>query len=372
VIRALFTASWRHLCRDRAALLLSFVFPVAFFSVSALAFERLQRSPNEPIRIHAADLERSPASRRLLAALAADPTVDVREALPDACSERSCAFAAAARSIASGRAASGLVIADGAEGERATDLAARLTLLAPDTDPVGELLLRRALADALDGASAPRVELAFASVAVAGDSALRVRGALSGLLVVFLLFTAAGASGWLVEEEQQATLTLLLTTRAGLGRILGSQWLFLASLGAVQAGAMLVWATVAFGLPWTGAPQVLRVSLTAAATAAVTAAFGIFLAALVRTRAQLGATSTIAILLLSAIGGSFAPRAALPEPLQAAGVAIPTTWAVAGLWQALDPDAGAAALWTPLTALAGFAALLLAVASLLARRRVVL
>jgi ABC-2 type transport system permease protein len=194
---------------------------------------------------------------------------------------------------------------------------------------------------------------------------------LSGLLVVFLLFTAAGASGWLIEEEQQATLSLLLTTRAGLGRILGSQWLFLLSLGSLQAALMVLWATLVFGLAWTGPLQILRVIVVAVATAATTAAFGLLLAALVRTRAQLGATSMIAILLLSALGGSFVPRVAMPQAMQTVGLMAPTTWAVGGLWRALDPETGLTAVVPASAVLAGSAALFLAMAARLTRRRIV-
>lgn len=372
MIGALFAASWRHLRRDRAALLLSFAFPVAFFSVSALAFQRLHRSPSEPLGIHVVDLDRSPASRRFVEALGTDRTVALWQEPAGGCSERDCAVTAVARSIEAGQAAGALIVSPGFGEDADGAPGARLTLLAADSDPIGALRLQRSAADALAGGPPPHVELSVERIArAASDSARLVRGALSGLLVVFLLFTAAGASGWLIEEEQQATLSLLLTTRAGMGRILGSQWLFLTSLGTAQAAAMLLWATFAFGLPWSGIPQVLGVAVIALATAATTAAFGLFLAALVHTRAQLGATSTIAILLLSAVGGSFVPQPALPEAMQVAALAVPTTWAVAGLWQALDSGASVATPLPATAALAGFATAFLLAATLLARRRVV-
>jgi ABC-2 type transport system permease protein len=213
---------------------------------------------------------------------------------------------------------------------------------------------------------------ALRSVARApAPSDLGVRGALAGLLVVFLLFTATGASGWLIEEENQGTFSLLLTTRAGVGRILGAQWLFLALLGALQAALMIAWATLAFGLRWGGAAQLVTVSIVVVATTAATSAFGLLLASLVRTRAQLGAASTISILLLSALGGSFVPQAALPETLRTAGLLNPTTWAVAGLWQALDPGQAIASILPTTAALCGFTALFLTVATASARRRAV-
>jgi ABC-2 type transport system permease protein len=372
VIPALFAASWRHLGRDRSALLLSFALPVAFFSLSSLAFQGLHRGPREPLGIHVVDLDRSPASRSLIGALDGDHTVALWEDPSGACRERLCAIDEATRSIVAGRASGALIIAAGFAEGATSDRGERIDLLVAESDPIGMRLLERSVSDALVERSSPSTGLPVQRIATAvGDSDRLVRGALSGLLVVFLLFTAAGASGWLIEEEQQATLSMLLTTRAGIGHVFGAQWLFLSSLGIVQSVAMVTWATVVFGLVWAGFPQVLRVSLVAVATTAATAAFGLCLAALVRTRAQLGAASMISILILSAIGGSFVPRAVMPAAMQTLGLAIPTTWAVWGLWQALDRETSFAAVIPAVVALSGFAALLLTVATLLARHRVV-
>ena len=182
---------------------------------------------------------------------------------------------------------------------------------------------------------------------------------------------ADGYPPYNIEEEQQATLSLLLTTRAGLGRILGSQWLFLLSLGSLQATLMVLWATMVFGLAWTGPLQILRVIVVAVATAATTAAFGLLLAALVRTRAQLGATSMIAILLLSALGGRLRPSGR-----DAAGDADRRAHRSDDLGRrrslaSARSEAGLTAVVPASAVLAGFAALFLAMAARLTRRRIV-
>jgi len=290
----------------------------------------------------------------------------------EACSDQPCAVDTVTRTIEAERARGALIVQLGFGADPHSNQGAGIDLLTADADPIGALLLERSVVDVLAERRPSRDDLRLhhAVVGTAGSTRV-VRGMLSGLLVVFLLFTAAGASGWLIEEEQQATLSLLLTTQAGLGRILGSQWLFLLSLGSLQATLMVLWATLVFGLAWTGPLQILRVIVVAVATAATTAAFGLLLAALVRTRAQLGATSMIAILLLSALGGSFVPRVAMPQAMQTVGLMAPTTWAVGGLWRALDPETSLTAVVPASAVLAGFAALFLAMAARLTRRRIV-
>lgn len=371
MILALFAASARHLARDRASLLLSFLLPLAFFSVTALAFTGGGRSAAPRIPVYAADVDRSAASRALLEALAQDPTLALWVD-PRPCPDPRCASERAAEAIASAQAWVGIVIQAGFGSGSPVERSRPLELIVLEDGPGAARIAERALESALG----PRMNPPFAVRSLRAQQATAAqraaRGALSGLLVVFLLFSAAGASGWLIEEEQQGTLSLLLTTRAGLGRILGAQWLFLLALGSLQSLAMIAWAAAAFGLELGGAARLGRVAAVVTATAAATAAFGLLLAAAARTRSQLGAASTLAILLLGAIGGSFVPQQALPETIRTLGLASPTTWAVAGLWQALADGGSLGSLLPPVTALGGFAALFFAAAYFAAHRRVVL
>lgn len=70
---------WLTLSRDRVALLLTFVLPIAFFSVFAVVFGRQGSGSVEPIAIVVADLDRTDVSERMLAALRAEAGLRVRE-----------------------------------------------------------------------------------------------------------------------------------------------------------------------------------------------------------------------------------------------------------------------------------------------------
>ena len=65
-------------------------------------------------------------------------------------------------------------------------------------------------------------------------------------------------------------------------------------------------------------------------TACTAAAFGLFLASLARTREQLGGISTLIILTLSAVGGSMFPRFLMSDWMQKAGLVAFNTWALDG------------------------------------------
>jgi ABC-2 type transport system permease protein len=58
-----------NLRRDRAALLLSFVLPIAFFSIFAIIFGRQKQEGTPKVRVAVVDQDRSPSSQRLVAAL---------------------------------------------------------------------------------------------------------------------------------------------------------------------------------------------------------------------------------------------------------------------------------------------------------------
>jgi ABC-2 type transport system permease protein len=67
-----------------------------------------------------------------------------------------------------------------------------------------------------------------------------------------------------------------------------------------------------------------------ACTAFAVAAFGMLLASVCRTRAQLGALSTLVILVMSSIGGSMFPRYFMSAAMQKAGLLTINAWAIDG------------------------------------------
>ncbi len=150
----------------------------------------------------------------------------------------------------------------------------------------------------------------------------------AGIAVMFLLFNASTGGGVLLEERENQTLERLLATQMTMDQLLLGKWFYLTLLGCVQVTVMFVWAQLVFGLDLLG--HLDGFAIMTLATAAAAASFGLFLATLCRTRGQLGGLSVIAILTMSALGGSMVPRYVMSESLQRAGLWTFNAWALDG------------------------------------------
>lgn len=150
----------------------------------------------------------------------------------------------------------------------------------------------------------------------------------AGIAVMFLLFNASTGGGVLLEERENQTLERLLATQMTMDQLLLGKWFYLTLLGCVQVTVMFVWAQIVFGLNLVG--HLDGFAIMTLVTSAAAASLGLFLATLCRTRGQLGGLSVIAILTMSALGGSMVPRYVMSESLQRAGLWTFNAWALDG------------------------------------------
>ena len=130
-----------------------------------------------------------------------------------------------------------------------------------------------------------------------------------------------------------------------------------------------------FDLDLFSAGHLVGFLLMAPVTAAAAAGFGIMLATLCRTRAQLGGISTVVILIMSALGGSMVPRFVMPAFMDTTALFTFNGWALDGFLKVFwfdDPQAGLGAavldLLPQLAALTLMTVTFLFVARKLARR----
>jgi len=89
-----------------------------------------------------------------------------------------------------------------------------------------------------------------------------------------------------------------------------------------------VWGALVFGIDLAGHWQGFLIMTLATAIASST--FGLMLASISRSRMQLVAISNLAILLMSALGGSMYPRFLMPEKMQKFGLLTLNAWAIDG------------------------------------------
>jgi ABC-2 type transport system permease protein len=184
--------------------------------------------------------------------------------------------------------------------------------------------------------------------------------------VMFLLFTASGAAGALLDEAESGTLDRVLSSRVTMTSLMLGKLTYNSLLAFAQLVLMFLWGWAVFKLDfWTHLPGFLVMGVT---TAVAVAAFGLLLAAICKTRAQLGPLSTLVILIMSSIGGSMFPRFLMPEAMQKAGLLTINAWAIDGFTKVFWRDEPISHLWPQVLVLAGIAIVLFAIARRMARR----
>jgi ABC-2 type transport system permease protein len=184
--------------------------------------------------------------------------------------------------------------------------------------------------------------------------------------VMFLLFTASGSAGALLDEAESGTLDRVLSSRINMTGLLAGKLVFNILLAFTQLTVMFLWAWAVFKLDFFS--HLPGFAVMGLSTAFAVAAFGLLLASLCRTRAQLGALSTLLILVMSAIGGSMFPRFLMPAAMQKAGLWTINAWAIDGFRKVFYYDLPATALWPQVCVLLAIGIVLFAVARKIASR----
>ncbi|MFN7942292.1 MAG: ABC transporter permease [Thermoanaerobaculia bacterium] len=429
MILSVLRSSWMQLKRDRPALALSFVVPIVFFSIFAAIFGAQRRSTTNKVTLLVVDEDGSQRSRRLAAGLESETALRVRRA-PEAKAGQSAVAAydraSAEAAVKQGEAPVALVIERGfaeaklAFGSRATTASTHLLLLADGADPVAPQIVQGMLQkvaftalpdtflaggiEALDevaGFDATQREKLAGLVEMIGRApgagsttsagvgaahldagmplAVETRDLLgagkknpivafyaAALGVMFLLFTASGAGGALIEERENGTLDRLLSTRLSMGQLLGGKLTYLTTLGFSQLLVMFLWGAAVFQLELL--PHLAGFFAMAIPTALATSSFGLVLAALCRTRSQLAAITNLVVLPISALGGSMFPRFLMPEGLQKASLVAFNSWAIEGFQKIFWREQGLASIWPEVLVLLATAVVFFALARRLARK----
>jgi len=414
-----------NLRRDRAAFVLAFVLPVAFFSIFAGIFSGSGRSATGRIPVALVDEDGSENSRRLVAALRAEAGLDARTAPATEKAEKNPAplppytAASAEQAVRAGDVPVAVVIPKGF-GERpfsfspgGAETRPTLRVLADSSDPIApqvlQGLLQRAAMTALPGAMArggmaevdrwsggltaeqkARMDEALRSIEAppppgqpeapprarsgsGGLVAVDVRDVVgqakrnptvtfyaSALGVMFLLFSATGAGGALIEEAESGTLDRILSTRVSMTKLLLGKLVYLAVIGVAQLTLMFLWGWLLFGVELV--PHLPGFLVMTVATALASSAFGLMLASVCRTRMQLVAVANLSILLMSAVGGSFYPRYLMSEKLQRFGLLTINAWAIDGFQKIFWRDAPVWSVWPQVLVLLAASAVFLVIA----------
>jgi len=419
MITTLLRISWTNLKRDRVAQALTFLLPILFFSIFASVFGNQGGNSTSRVRVAVVDEDNSELSRRIVAGLRAETALRVRVAADAESKGPALDRAAAEALVQNGDVPVAIVLPKGLGATAAgfgppQSGAPRIQLLADVSDPIapqmiGGLLQKVTMTAAPDlmmesgigqfekhaGTLTPEQRAAVnawlptmrpggsGSAAAAGTGGFGVgidtvdvmrQGKSESLVsfyaagvgVMFLLFSVTGASGTLLDEVDSGTLDRVLSTRVGMTGLLLGKWLFLTLGGLTQLTVMFLWGRLAFGLDlFHHLPGFFVMTIF---TAAAAAGFGLMLATLARTRAQLSGMSTIVILTMSALGGSMFPRFLMSETMQKLGLLTFNGWALDGYLKVFWRNAAVWQLWPQLLVLAVLATVFMTLARTFARR----
>ncbi|MBV9495112.1 MAG: ABC transporter permease [Acidobacteria bacterium] len=408
MILSVMRAGWTNLRRDRAALMLSFVVPIVFFSIFAGMFAGRRSTPRVEVAI--VDEDHSASSKKLIDALLAEPSLRAQVS-PDT--------PTATALVKKGDLPVAIIIPKGFGttritfgGEKPNGPAFRL--LTDSADPIAEQvangILQKTIMTSLpelmigsgveafdkwSGGLSPQqratIEKNIAWIqnqpaattqkATNGGALINIESSdvvgktkrnpvvalyAAGIGVMFLLFTASNGGGALLEEQESGTLDRILTTRLTLTTLMLGKLVYLWTLGALQLIVMFVWGAVVFHLEL--GTHIVGFAIMAAATTLATSAFGLFLASLSRTRSQLGAISTLVVLTISALGGSMFPRFLMPQAIQKMGLVLFNSWAIDGFTNVFWRELPLTAIIAPVAVLIGYAIVFFFIARQLTRR----
>jgi len=362
---ALLRMAWLTLQRDRLGLALYAAVPIIFLSIFATVFQGFGRHGENRVRIAVLDLDRTGASTRLVEAARSGSDRIALEVLEGDDPELLDAMVAsgafpAGVLIPSGLAASlddpastipPLVVrfdpanpiapefAQGVlSGAAWTGLAAELLgrqiqvlelAAGPLTDRQRNVLagLRAARGEAegpgsgLVGriAGAGRIPVEATAVEFGQGAASLVTYYTAAIGVMFMLFSALSTTGWLLEEHERGILDRLRASGIGPWSVILNRFLFAILVGTAQIAVMLAWAAAAFGVRFFSVRQLVSLAILVPSVAAAAAGLGLLITGLARTRRQQTTIGTIAVLILSAVGGSMIPTFMMPPSLQAIG-----------------------------------------------------
>ncbi len=182
-----------------------------------------------------------------------------------------------------------------------------------------------------------------------------------GMTVLFVFLAAQMTARSIFDEKREGTFRRLMAAPISKSALLGGKLLPNFILVLIQIAVLFFTGGVVIGLiglkpldfnvDW---PSLLIMSL---ATALCSTSLGIFIAAIAKTEAQVGAFASLALFLAGLLAGSFVPLFLFPEGLENLARVVPLYWANQAYFGLFFRGQALAELLPDIAALLGFSAL---------------
>jgi ABC-2 type transport system permease protein len=413
MIAVIVRTGFKALRRDRGAFLLSFILPIAFFSIFAVIYGGMGSGSTARVSVLVVDEDGTAVSARLVRGLRREPSLAVSASPYTAATAEAAVkqgVAPAALIIPKGFGANPVAFGQGTDRQP-------IRILHDSSDPVAAQMVAGLLQkvvmtslpdtmagegmkyfDQFSGGLTPRqrqniesnlskfhdhmenrqpegdsdnnagglVAVDMRDVVGENKRSPMVAFSAAGIGVLFLLFTASASAGSLLNEAECGALDRILSARVTMTTLLAGKMTYCTLLAFLQLTLMFLWGAAVFHLElFTHLPGFLAMT---AATSFAVASFGILLATVSRTRGQQAAISTLLILTMSAIGGSMFPRFLMPEAMKTAGLFTFNAWAIDGYTKVFWRDEPVSHLAPQLAVLIGSGMILFLIARRFARK----
>ena len=355
-----------RLWNNKTELLLIFVVPIVFFSIFAMIFTRGIGGERAAPIVTVVDDDQSPFSERLREILASTDGIAMHDKVyrtdPDWSLDRIGRHALEVHKV------DAIVYLPENTGVKiANRETPELTISTEGSDPFTAQTTRASLLQAVGTAMRPTaigaadpvseqsaiVEIATNDVYSVGKQNPKIAMYAAGIAVMFLLFSATGAGGSLLDEAEAGTLDRLLCSRLTLSQLLLGKWTFITLLGCLQITVMFVFAQVVYGVDLLG--HLPGFALMTLCTAGATASFALCLASFCKSRSQLNAIAVVLVLAMSALGGSMIPRYIMSDSMKLWGKWTFNAWALDGYQKVFWYDMPLASITNEAAVLAGMA-----------------
>ena len=160
-----------------------------------------------------------------------------------------------------------------------------------------------------------------------------------GFAVMFLLLTCVEVgSVSLLKEQESGTLRRLVTAPISRSEIIGGKIASIFIRGFIQLSILLLFGQVVFDLNLGSSIAAIIILITAVTLAGT--GLGMLVAVLVKTKDQASSVSTMLVLTMSALGGSWWPLNIQPPFMQDLAHFTITAWAMDGFYELLIFDTG--------------------------------
>jgi ABC-2 type transport system permease protein len=318
------------LVRDRRALTMLFVMPVAFIVVFGMFFEfgPDEGKPREIAVWHAPGDARGERVVKMLVA-------------SGAFAPKLAASADAVRAeVAAEDTVAGLIIPpDFAPGTMPVELVIDEGMSLQVRGPLAGALIGIATRGALDlpgpDANAPAIVVARTPPGIdaplAHISAFQIT--VPGNAVLFGFFIALSVAIGFTEERRSGTWRRSLAAPVPRATLLLSKLVPYSLVGLGQIAFLFAIGALAFGMQVAG--SLVGLVLLSVAVVLCATALGLLLASFGRTEKQIGGIGPPILLVMGMLGGCMFPRLAMPEVMQTIGLGVPHGWALEGYYALL-------------------------------------